>query len=46
MNGDEYLDKLGFTDYDVWYNLVALGGFNLVFLTLAYINLRIMKKVK
>ena len=46
LNGDEYLDNLGFSDYDVWYNLVALGAFNVFFLTLAYINLRIMKKEK
>ena len=46
LNGDEYLDSLGFSDYDVWYNLVALGAFNVVFLTLAYINLRVMKKEK
>ena len=46
LNGDEYLDELGFPDYDVWYNLVVLGALNLVFLVLAYISLRIMKKEK
>ena len=46
LNGDEYLDSLGFSDYDVWYNLVALGAFNVFFLTVAYRNLRVMKKEK
>ena len=44
--GADYLDRLGYLDFDVWYNILALVCFNLGFLFLAYVNLRLLKKEK
>ncbi|XP_065906205.1 broad substrate specificity ATP-binding cassette transporter ABCG2-like isoform X2 [Dysidea avara] len=44
--GSEYLDRLGYLDFDIWYNILALVCFNVGFLSLAYVNLRLLKKDK
>ncbi|XP_065906247.1 broad substrate specificity ATP-binding cassette transporter ABCG2-like [Dysidea avara] len=44
--GSEYLDRLGYLDFDIWYNILALVCFNVGFLLLAYVNLRLLKKNK
>ena len=46
LDGTEYLERLGYLDFDVWYNILALFCFNVGFLVLAYINLRLLKKEK
>ena len=46
LDGDGYLDDLGFSDFDVWYNIAALGGFNIFYLILAYVCLLLLKKDK
>ncbi|XP_065906213.1 broad substrate specificity ATP-binding cassette transporter ABCG2-like isoform X1 [Dysidea avara] len=44
--GRDYLDRLGYLDFDVWYNILALGCFNVGFMVLVYVNLRLLKKEK
>ena len=46
LDGDGYLDDLGYSDFDVWYNIAALGGFNIFYLILAYVCLLLLKKDK
>ncbi|XP_065905452.1 broad substrate specificity ATP-binding cassette transporter ABCG2-like [Dysidea avara] len=46
LDGSKYLDTLGYLEFDVWYNILALFCFNVGFLVLAYVSLRQLKKEK
>ena len=44
--GDIYLRSLDYTDYNIWFNELALFLYMIVILTLAYVTLRSIKKHK
>ncbi|XP_065906203.1 broad substrate specificity ATP-binding cassette transporter ABCG2-like [Dysidea avara] len=44
--GRDYLDTLGYLEFDIWYNILALACFNVGYLFLSYLILRIIKKEK
>jgi len=44
--GDIYLRSLDYTDYNIWFNELALFLYMFVILTLAYVTLRSIKKHK
>ena len=46
MPGRTYLDKLGYNVDWLWYDEIGLAGLSLIYLTLTYITLRLIKKDK
>ncbi|XP_065906201.1 broad substrate specificity ATP-binding cassette transporter ABCG2-like isoform X2 [Dysidea avara] len=44
--GRDYLDTLGYLEFDIWYNILALACFTVGYLFLSYLILRIIKKEK
>ena len=46
VDGSDILDSQGFSTDWLWYNQIGLAGMCVIFLTLAYITLRAIKKEK